>query len=89
MTIVEQHALKHGLSSDEVEYAWESLVRCQLRVSDDWPPRWIGLGVLPDGRIAQMVAIEDAQGNWRVFHAMTPPTKSFMRELGIESRKMR
>lgn len=39
--------------------------------------------MLPDGRMAELVALEDSQGRWHVFHAMVPPTKKFKRELGM------
>ncbi|MDD7465262.1 MAG: hypothetical protein PUK59_03375 [Actinomycetaceae bacterium] len=85
MTIViEPHALKHGLSANEVTYAWETLLECRMRLDERFPPRWIGLGVLPDGRLTQLVATEGADGVWHVFHAMTPPTKVFLKELGLK-----
>lgn len=87
--VVEDHALKHGLSVDDVIYAWETLVECRMRAGGTFPPRWIGLGILPDGRVTQLVATEDSLGVWHVFHAMTPPTKAFLKELRIDSRKSR
>lgn len=81
--IVEPHALKHGLSVSEIRYAWATIMASRLRGDDSEPPRWIAIGWLPDGRLAQMVAIEDNKGDWRIFHAMTPPTKSFCKELGL------
>ncbi|MBB5846928.1 hypothetical protein F4555_001724 [Mobiluncus mulieris] len=84
---VEAHALKHGLDEAEIEYAWNHLVATKLRFDGSMPPRWIGLGSLPDGRMVQMVASESGFGDWYVFHAMTPPTKTFLRELGIDARK--
>lgn len=81
--VVEHHALKHGLSESEIKYAWEAIMASRLRGDDSDPPRWIALGWLPDGRLAQMVAVEDDQGRWRIFHAMTPPTKAFLKELGM------
>ncbi|NMX20809.1 hypothetical protein HHB27_11850, partial [Mobiluncus mulieris] len=48
---VEAHALKHGLDEAEIEYAWNHLVATKLRFDGSMPPRWIGLGSLPDGRM--------------------------------------
>ncbi|MDR1713495.1 MAG: hypothetical protein LBR39_05020 [Coriobacteriales bacterium] len=82
-TIVHPNALKHGLSEEEVVYAWETPLRCRQRQSDDEPLRWIAAGVLPDGRIAELVAVFGKSGDWLVFHAKTPPTKKFLKELGF------
>ena len=81
------NALKHGLSAQDIRYAWQSPIRCRQRQSDDEPSRWIAIGVLPDGRLAEMVAFEDISGSWCVFHANTPPTKKFMKELGMMGGK--
>jgi hypothetical protein len=85
--IVLSHALKHGLSEKEVAYAWQSPILCRKRQSKDEPPRWIAIGTLPDGRMAELVAVEDITGTWHVFHAMTPPTKKFIKELGLKGEK--
>jgi hypothetical protein len=79
------HALRHGLTEDEVAYAWASLIRCRQRQSGDDPPRWIAIGSLPDGRMVEMVAFESLAGEWYVFHAMTPPTTKFIQELGLKA----
>lgn len=84
--IVDPHALKHGLSEAEVAHAWDTPIACRQRGGELDPPIWIAIGVLPDGRMAELVALEDDRGRWRVFHAMTPPTKKFVRELGMGRR---
>lgn len=81
------HALKHGLSEEEVSYAWSCPIRCRQRESNDEPPRWVAIGMLPDGRLAELVAIQSQDGVWQVFHAMVPPTKKFLKELGMEVRR--
>jgi hypothetical protein len=77
------HALTHGLSVEEITYAWQSPVRCRQQQSKDEPPRWIAIGALPNGQMAEMVAFEDISGAWCVFHANTPPTAKFVIELGL------
>jgi len=77
-------ALKHGLSESDVIYAWESPIRCRQRQSKDEPPRWIAIGILPDGRMAELVAFESLAGEWCVFHAKVPPTTKFINELGLK-----
>lgn len=82
MVRVHGNALKHGLSGDEVAYAWENPIRCRQRNGTDDPPLWISIGSLPDGRFAELIGFMDIDGVWCVFHAMVPPTKKFKRELG-------
>jgi hypothetical protein len=81
------NALKHGLSEDDVLYAWQSPIRCRQRNGTDDPAIWIAIGVLPNGKMAEMVAFQDIDGFWCVFHAMTPPTKKFILELGLKGDK--
>ena len=80
MVRVHGNALKHGLTSDEVAYAWENPIRCRQRNGTDDPPLWISVGSLPDGRFAELIGFMDIDGVWCVFHAMVPPTKKFKRE---------
>lgn len=87
MVRVHPHALTHGLSAEEVSYAWEHALRMRERHGTDDPPLWIAVGPLPDGRIAEMVGFLDVTGTWCVFHAMTPPTKKFLDELGLAARR--
>ena len=84
--IVLPHALKHGLTEEEICYAWKCPIRCRQRISDDEPPRWIAIGSLPDGRFAELVAFQDIHGQWVIYHAMVPPTKKFKKELGFDRR---
>lgn len=83
MVRVHGHALKHGLSADEIAYAWENPLRCRQRNGTDDPPLWIAIGALADGRVAELVGFLDEDGIWCVFHAMVPPTKKFKKELGF------
>jgi hypothetical protein len=84
--VVDPHALKHGLSEEEVRYAWDTPIACRQRSGELDPPTWIAIGVLPDGRMAELVALEDNLGRWHVFHAMVPPTKKFLKELEMTRR---
>ena len=79
MVRVHGNALKHGLTSEEVAYAWENPIRCRQRNGTDDPPLWISVGSLPDGRFAELIGFMDIDGVWCVFHAMVPPTKKFKR----------
>lgn len=85
-TEIDRHALKHGLTAEEVKYAWENPIACRARKGEDDPPIYIAIGVLPDGRMAELVGLETDRGTWLVFHAMVPPTKKFLKELGMSRR---
>ena len=86
MVRVHRNALKQGLSAEEVACAWERPIRSRQRNGTDDPPLWIAIGALPDGRTVELIAFMDRDGAWCVFHAMVPPTKKFMVELGFMNR---
>ena len=77
------HALKHGIDEESVAYAWQSSIRCRQRNGTDGPAIWIAIGVLPDGRMAELAAFQDEDAYWCVFHAKAPPTKKFIKELDM------
>ncbi len=65
----------------DISFAWDTLVRCRQKNGKNDPPVWIAIGMIPDGREAELVALEDAQGDWRVLHAKMPPTEEFLEAL--------
>ncbi len=82
--IIHPHALKHGLTEDEVCYAWENFVRRQSRAT----PRTdqiVAIGVTRQGKMVQMIGIMKPYGTL-VYHALTPPTKKFLKELDMLGR---
>ena len=78
---VDEHALIHGLSEDEVRHAWENSLRKQHRPApnEDYAA---AIGVTQAGDMVQMVAVQNENG-YLVFHAMKPPTEKVLRELGL------
>ena len=77
--------MKHGLSEDEVLYAWLNFVRSQQRSTprEDQCVR-IGYGRKTQDAI-QMVGIVKPFGTL-VVHAIAPPQASILDELGIPRR---
>ena len=69
------------LSEADVREAWENYVRVTRRNGFD--DHYVAVGFDSSGRAIEMVAVETIEGNWYVYHAMTPPTKSLLRELGL------
>ena len=82
---VHPHALKHGLSEDEILYAWLNFVKSQQRKApnEDHIVR-VGYGKHTSGAI-QMVGVSKAFGVL-IVHAMTPPQDKVLKELGMLRR---
>lgn len=83
--IIDEHAFKHGISQADIEFAWEHFHRRQYRGA---PHEGEIVLVGPDtkGRPIQIVAAERSFGTI-IFHAMRPPTRNVLRELGLERRR--
>lgn len=69
------------LSEDDVISAWKGYVRMARREGED--TYLVAVGFDDKGRAIEMVAVETIEGDWYVYHAMTPPTKGTLRELGL------
>ena len=81
---VDEHAYKHGLSEDEIRYAWQHFVRLVHRGAPN-EGQVLAVGHDPTGRLVQLVAIERPFGVL-IYHAMTPPTRNALHELGLGRR---
>lgn len=82
--VVHDHALKHGLTEEDVVYAWNNFVRKQRRRV----PREheiLVIGFDEAARAIQMVGC-DYGDRILVIHAMTPPTEKVLHELGLVRR---
>lgn len=79
---VHPHALKHGLTEEEMLRAWSNYVRSQNRSApnEDQNVR-VGFG-FPDHGAIQMVGIAKEFGVL-VIHALTPPQDNVLKELGL------
>ena len=80
-TYVHPHALRHGVAEDEILYAWKNFISKRHR---DIPntDQIIAVGFDRQGRFVQMVGIVKEDGVM-IYHAMTPPTTSFLVEIGL------
>jgi hypothetical protein len=81
---VHPHALKHGLSEEDILFAWASFVRKQYRSSPE-EDKVLAVGYDMSGRFIQMVGRSGASGIL-IYHAMTPPTTKVLLELGLSRR---
>ena len=80
--IIDEHALKHGLDPGDIAHAWHYFVAKAYRGAPN-EGEWIAVGYDAKGRFVEMVGAERPFGTV-VFHAMTPPTRNALRELGID-----
>lgn len=83
--IVSEHAFKHGIAQEDIEYAWEHFYRKQYRGAPN-EGEIVLVGPDRQGRPLQVVAAERTFGTI-VYHAMRPPTQKVLMELGIERRR--
>ena len=81
---VHPHALKHGISEDRILFAWSNFIRKQRR-SVPRENEVVVVGSDQEGGWLQIVAVD--RGSFMlVIHAMTPPSKKVLRELGMVRR---
>lgn len=78
MTRVHPHALVHGLGEQEIASAWENYLVGAVRQPGETELR---VGIDPLGREVEMVGALLADGEWLVYHAVTPPSKRTRQEL--------
>ena len=56
-----------------------------LRIGKE-PEEHVGIGYDASGRLLEIVAIRNDQGDWLIKHAQTPPQERIKRELGFGRR---
>lgn len=57
-----------------------------LRIGKE-PEEHVGIGYDASGRLLEIVAIRNDQGDWLIKHAQTSPQERIKRELGFGRRK--
>lgn len=80
--IVLPTALKHGLSTTEIEYAWSNFVVKRPRGDDCW----VAIGFTAAGLEVELVGLVAADGAILVIHALSPATRKIKSELGLNRR---
>ncbi len=79
------HERHPNLSEGDVRSAWRSQFRSVSRDTDTGA-RHVAVGYDSKGREVEMVAIGLENGDWLVYHAMTPPSAKTYSELGLGRR---
>jgi len=82
---IHPHAYKHGLSESDVFYAWKNFLRKQHRKSPE-EDTILTVGYNKSGKLIQMVG-RQTQDGILIYHAMSPPTRSVLIELGLKGDK--
>ena len=74
------------LTKADAAHAWEFCIRSMMRIGKE-PEEHVGIGYDASGRLVEVVAIRNLEGDWLIKHAQTPPQESIKRELGFGRRK--
>ena len=83
--IIAEHALKHGLLKEEIEQAWNRPLVVRHRISPN-EGEIVAVGQTLSGGLVELVAARKGFVTI-IFHAMKPPTKKVLLELGLIRRK--
>ena len=78
------HERHPDITDADVAAAWDNVLLSAPR--DDGTGSWVSIGMDGNGRLLEMVSIHNAAGQWLVYHAMTPPSKKTLKELGAGRR---
>ncbi|KAB7789684.1 hypothetical protein [Bifidobacterium leontopitheci] len=78
------HERHPDISDEDVLKAWHNVLLSAPR--DNGTGSWVSIGMDDNGRLLEMVSVHNDAGQWLIYHAMTPPTKKTMKELGATRR---
>jgi hypothetical protein len=70
------------LKEDDLRHAWDNSIVSFPRISKN-PNEYIAIGCDLNGRLVEMITIRSIEGDWLMYHALTPPTKKFLDEMGM------
>lgn len=76
------HRRHPGLSEGDVLDAWSNVIHSKARLEEE-PYECVAVGTDGGGRLVEMVAVRLSNGDVLIFHAMTPPTKTTLKELDL------
>lgn len=71
------------LTEKDVLTAWDAAIMSMPRLPDR-PNEYVALGFDNKGRLLEMVGVRGEQGEWLIYHALTPPSEKTYREFRIE-----
>jgi hypothetical protein len=65
--------------------AWRNCIRAIPRI-DKSTNEYIAIGADSNGRLIEMVVVNPYRDCWLIYHAMTPPSKKTLAEIGLLGR---
>jgi hypothetical protein len=80
------HQRHPEITDNDVLDAWVHCILSRPRLDKD-PNEYLAVGVDANGRLIELAALRGADNVWIIFHAMTPPTKKTLKELGLSDRR--
>jgi hypothetical protein len=84
VTVHERVCVRHPeLRDEDIVTAWENSIASAPRIGDNHE-EYLAIGFDGNGRLLETVAVRSAAGTWLIYHAMTPPAKRTLKELGLE-----
>jgi len=66
--------------------AWRNCIKSCPRLGKD-PDEYLAIGTDGKGRLLELVATRNTEGDWLIYHAKTPLTTNAKRELQMERKK--
>ena len=83
--VVSSHALKHGISEEQIIHAWRYAVVCARRECANGSVDYVAIGFDQNGRPIEMTGREKTFGIL-IYHSNTPPTPRALKELGLTGK---
>lgn len=77
------HQRHPEIGDEDAIAAWNGAICCAPRLQRSFS-EYAAVGFDRRGRFIEVIATRTIGGDWLIYHAMTPPTKKMLRELGIE-----
>lgn len=76
-----RHPEQHITKNDAIA-AWKNAIRSRPRIEKN-PDEYIAIGIDNKGRIMELVAIRNDEGDFLIYHAFIPPQINAKKELGF------
>ena len=83
--LIFEHALRHGLSEEQITHAWRNAFASATIVRDTGITDIVAIGFDQNGNAIEMTARMKPFG-LLIYHANTPPTPRAFKELGLAGK---
>jgi len=74
------------LSEEDILSAWDNALKSGVRDGSAFNV-CVVVGIDKKGRLLEMFGVRDVTEAWNIYHAMTPPSKKTLLELGLASKR--